>query len=219
MVLFEGSNAQVGVQSRFTKTLMRCVSSVTLSVWFNDGSLDVFRTTRGLRQGDPISPNLFLLAIEGLSCSMKANGGVKGISVAPSAPSVNHLLFADDNLLFFEANEASATHINEQLIKYCNDYGQQVNMEKSSIFFGKGVAALTRDSIKNILLVHNESLSEKYLGLPSDVGRAKEGSFKYLNDQIWKKVQEWMEKCLSAGEGGANKICGTIHTHLFDGLL
>ena len=53
--------------------------------------------------------------------------------------------------------------------------------------------------VKNVLDVHNEALSDKYLGLPSDVGRAKEGCFKYLKDRIWKHVQGWMEKCLSTG--------------------
>ena len=66
-------------------------------------------------------------------------------------------------------------------------------------FFSKGVPTSTRDTIKNILAVHTESLSDKYLGLPSDVGRAKEGSFKYLKDRIWKKVQGWIERCLSGG--------------------
>ena len=56
-----------------------------------------------------------------------------------------------------------------------------------------------RDEIKNALDVHTESLSEKYLGLPTDVGRKKEGSFRYLKDRIWKHIQGWMEKCLSAG--------------------
>ncbi|XP_073362839.1 uncharacterized protein [Aegilops tauschii subsp. strangulata] len=63
----------------------------------------------------------------------------------------------------------------------------------------KGVSEATRLEVKNVLDVHNEALSDKYLGLPSDVGRAKEGCFKYLKDRIWKHVQGWMEKCLSAG--------------------
>ena len=58
---------------------------------------------------------------------------------------------------------------------------------------------MTKATVKNILEVHNEALTEKYLGLPSDVGRTKEGSFKYLKDRIWKHIQGWMEKCLSAG--------------------
>lgn len=47
--------------------------------------------------------------------------------------------------------------------------------------------------------MHSESLSEKYLGLPTDVGKSKEGCFRYLKDRVWKHVQGWMEKCLSAG--------------------
>ena len=53
-------------------------------------------------------------------------------------------------------------------------------------------------AIKQLLQVQHEKLSAKYLGLPTDVGRAKEGSFKYLMDRIWKQVQGWMEKILSA---------------------
>ena len=47
--------------------------------------------------------------------------------------------------------------------------------------------------------VHNEALTERHLGLPTDVGRSKNGAFKYLKIQVWNKVQGWMEQCLSAG--------------------
>ena len=73
---------KLGFSPRFTETVMRCVSSVTFSVLFNGGCLDGFRSTRGLRQGDPISPYLFLLAAKGLSCLLKSQNGIKGIAVA-----------------------------------------------------------------------------------------------------------------------------------------
>ena len=114
---------KLGFSPRFTETVMRCVSSITFSVLFNGGCLDGFRPTRGLRQGDPISPYLFLLAAEGLSCLLKSQVGVQGIAVALTAPLVNHLLFADDSLLFFEANEASATRVNGLLRVYCDASG------------------------------------------------------------------------------------------------
>jgi len=84
--------------------------------------------------GDHILPYLFLLAAEGLSCMLKSQNGVRGIVVAPNAPLVNHLHFADDRLLFFEANDASATRVNELLRVYCNASGEWINVEKSSIF-------------------------------------------------------------------------------------
>jgi hypothetical protein len=58
---------------------------------------------------------------------------------------------------------------------------------------------VTRDSIKVTLDVNNESLSEKYLGLPSDVGSSTNGAFKYLKDRVWNRVHGWMEQCLSPG--------------------
>lgn len=53
--------------------------------------------------------------------------------------------------------------------------------------------------MKNILNVGNESLNEKYLGLPSSVVRSKNGAFKYLKDRVWARVRGWMEKAFSAG--------------------
>jgi hypothetical protein len=51
----------------------------------------------------------------------------------------------------------------------------------------------------DVLDVHSETLSEKYLGMPSDVGRSKSGAFKYIKDRIWSRIQGWLEKLLSAG--------------------
>lgn len=62
---------------------------------------------RGLRQGDPLSPYLFILVMEGLSAMInkqETRGNIHGISISKGAPRVSHLLFADDCLLFFKAN-------------------------------------------------------------------------------------------------------------------
>jgi hypothetical protein len=50
-----------------------------------------------------------------------------------------------------------------------------------------------------VLDVHKETLNEKYLGMPSDVGKSRGGVFKYLRDRMWKKVLGWMEQLLSVG--------------------
>jgi hypothetical protein len=47
--------------------------------------------------------------------------------------------------------------------------------------------------------VPNETLNEKYLGMPSDIGRSSNGAFKYLKDRIWKSVQGWIEKTMASG--------------------
>ena len=146
--------------------------------------------------------NLFLIAAEGLSCLLKTqdeSSHLSGIRVAPSAPPVSHLLFADDSLLFVKASSNGANELSSLMETYFQASGQRINLAKSSVFFSKGCPENLREEIKVVLDVQNEKLSEKYLGLPSDVGRAKEGSFKFLKDKIWKQVQGWMEKTLSIG--------------------
>jgi hypothetical protein len=178
---------RLGFHQLWIDTVMRLVTSVSFSVLFNGDKLDSFRPTRGLRQGDPISPYLFLLAAEGLTGLLKSRNQssvLNGIKVAPLAPMVSHLLFADDSLLFFRANRENALVIKEVLDTYCRASGQQINMEKSSIHFAKGVRQQNRDEIKSLLEVYNEALSEKNLGMPSDVGSATTGAFKYLKDRV-----------------------------------
>ena len=103
---------KLGFTERWINIVMGLVTTVKFSVQFNGKKLEEFTPTRVISQGDPISPYLFLIAAEGLSCLLKSrdeSSNLSGLQVAPSAPSVNHLLFADDSLLFFKANGMAAT--------------------------------------------------------------------------------------------------------------
>ena len=94
------------------------------------------------------------------------SGDVTGIQVADTSPRVNHLLFADDCILFSKANVAEVGKITKLLAIYCGASGQRINNDKSSIYFGKGCAEQLRASIKVLLEVDNQSLNERYIGLP-----------------------------------------------------
>ena len=102
-------------------------------------------------------------------------------------------------LCFFKAIANNARAVHESLTNYCEASGQKVNLAKSSIFFSKGHRQSMRDEIKSITHDENESLNEKYLGLPTEGGRTTNGTFKYLKERVWSKVQGWIEKTLSAG--------------------
>ena len=193
---------RLGFRQNWIDSVMRGVRSVSFSVLFNGEKTEFFQPSRGIRQGDPLSPYLFLLASEGLSCLLQHRGNsgrLEGLTVANSVPPINHLLFADDSLLFFKASAEGATEVSSTLDVYCQASGQRINKDKSSIFFSKGCPHAVRENCKAILEVMNESLNERYLGMPSDVGRSRKGAFKYLKDRIWKKVQGWIEQCLSVG--------------------
>ena len=179
---------------------MGMITSVSFSVMFNGEKLESFQPSRGLRHGDPISPYLFLIAAEGLSCLLKSSSestSLEGIKVAPTAPVVNHLLFVDDSLLLFKSSNEGAVAFSNLLDFYCRASGQKISHGKSSIFFSKGVPDSVREEIKEILNVPDETLNEKYLGMSSDVGSSKNGAFRYLKDRLWSKIQGWIERTLS----------------------
>lgn len=84
-----------------------------------------------------LSPYLFLVCAEGLTSILHSEvlkGHLHGIKVARSAPSISHLLFADDSFIFFRANQQEHNTIKNCLIKYESGSGQKVNMSKSSLF-------------------------------------------------------------------------------------
>jgi hypothetical protein len=96
---------------------------------------------------------------------------------------VNHLLFADDSLLFFKGSREGAEELSSLLEIYCQASGQRINREKSSIFFTKGCPQIIIDKVKRILQVENEALNDRYLGMPTDVGSSRYGTFKFLKDR------------------------------------
>jgi hypothetical protein len=176
---------KLGFHRRWVQMIMRLVTTVSFQVLFNGGKLREFLPTRGVRQGDPISPYLFLLAAEGLSCLLKRHSlspELHGLGVARSVPAVSHLLFADDSLFLFKADTESAGRVQQLLDLYCMASGQRVNQDKSSIFFCKGCPGGVREEVKAAVDVHSETLNGKYVGMPSDVGRSKSGAFKYLKN-------------------------------------
>jgi hypothetical protein len=162
----------------WVRMVMRLVSTVSLQVLFNGGKLRKFKPSRGVRQGDPISPYVFLLAVEGLSCLLKhhnLSSALNGLRVASSAPMVSHLLFADDSMLLFKEDVGSAEKVQLLLDKYFLASGQRINRDKSSIHFSKRCPANVKESVKIALDVHSESLNEKYLGMSSDVALERKG--------------------------------------------
>lgn len=103
----QGMMLKLGFPIRFVHTIMICVTSVSFSVRVNGNLLKSFKPSRGIRQEDPISPYLFLICSEGLSCLLRSVGLVhlaKSMRVGIHAPWISYLLFAGDCIVFLEAS-------------------------------------------------------------------------------------------------------------------
>jgi hypothetical protein len=163
--------------------VMECVASVSYSIHLNNVSLEPFKPSRGLCQGDLLSPYLFLFVVDGLSKLLQMEiqqGNLHELKIYRRTSVVSHLLFTDDTMLFMEISKAQADRVNQVLREYEKRTGQLINLAKCSIMFGSGCSEENKEKVKGILKVKNVVQEEKYLGLPTPEGRMNKNSFKSM---------------------------------------
>ena len=191
---------KMGFHSKWVDLMMECITTISYSILINGEPSHTIHPSRGLRQRDPLSPYIFLLCTEGLHGLLTraaASGDIRGISICRNEPRLTHLLFADNSLLFCRASIQECMHIQALLSTYEEASRQKLNRDKTTLFFSKITDTEIQDSIKDLLGVLEIKQYEKYLGLPSFVGRNKKASLAFIKEQVWKKLQGWKEKLLS----------------------
>lgn len=170
---------------------MSYVSSVSFEVVVNGGKSAGFKPSRGLRQGDPLSPYLFILGQEVLSRLIEHDlwlTNVVGIRTSISGPTISHVMFVDDIVLFSKASKKDAENLVKILEKYCKWSGQAINRGKLGVFFSKHTHSQVRRSIKGILQVKNLKKDAVYLRAPMFRSRAPVKDFAFLEDKIEAKL-------------------------------
>ncbi|KAA3478618.1 reverse transcriptase [Gossypium australe] len=193
---------RIGFAEGWVSLVMKCISTVSYTVNINGNRGRLFYPTRGLRQGDPLSPYLFLICSEGLSALIRqavGAGTFRGVKASRRGPEISHLLFADDSLLFGEATKERAIFLKEILKQYEQSLGQCVNFNKSTIFFSWNTLDEVKQEISNVLGMRQSNNIERYLGLPNVVGRKKRESFQNLKDKITQRIGQWSTRYLSQG--------------------
>ncbi|GMI90334.1 hypothetical protein HRI_002702700 [Hibiscus trionum] len=198
----EGMLLKLGFAEGWVRLIMKCVRTVSYSVCMNGCNGSRFYPSRGIMQGDPLSPYLFLVCAEGLSTLMNEAHTLKTIKAATIGRerlAVEHLLFADDCILFGGASVEGASNMKGLLQNFGNASGQRVNFGKSLVFFSSNVDLSLREQIGMLLGVRVSLNPEKYLGLPTMVGRNKKEAFNYYMDRYNKKTNNWGVRFLSMG--------------------
>lgn len=191
---------KMGFSDKCVAWMRMCVESVSYNFAVNDNIVGPIIPGRGLRQGDPLSPYLFILCAEGLSSLLRGEnrrGTLHGCRVGGRAPSISHLFFADDSLLFCQATREECSTLKSTLNLYERASGQVVNYSKSGLFFSTNVSDDKRADIRRILGVSNQLNTSKYLDLPSLIGKSKVAIFHYICERLWNRLQGWRNKKLS----------------------
>jgi hypothetical protein len=98
---------KLGFDNRWVNLLMSCVRTVSYAIIVNGQPFGQIIPTRGIRQGDPLSSYFFILCVAAMLTMIQhsaCEGSIKGIAFSRGGIRINHLLFADDRLLFCRAN-------------------------------------------------------------------------------------------------------------------
>ena len=132
----QGIITKLGFLEKWIQWVMGYVTTPSFSILINGKAYGNIHPSRGIRQGDPLSPYLFLLYAEVTSLLEKVelDGRIKDASICRRAPRISNSMFVDDSILFCRAICGEVEVINEVLQTYANASGQYINMEKPSIY-------------------------------------------------------------------------------------
>lgn len=182
----------------FAEWIRACITRPHFTVNLNGSSVGYFHSTRGLRQGCPVAPYLFILAMQHFSDLLDQQ--VAQGKLTPhqhcSNPLITHLTFADDLFIFAKAEIQSAETILQVLDQFAGVSGLQSNHSKSAIFFA-GSSTASHSQITGLLGITAGELPVKYLGIPLLSKRLTFQDCMPLLEAITQKIQCWQNTSLS----------------------
>ncbi|KAG7587431.1 Endonuclease/exonuclease/phosphatase superfamily [Arabidopsis thaliana x Arabidopsis arenosa] len=202
------------IPAKFLGWIKECITTPSFLVCVNGTTSGFFKSSRGLRQGDPLSPYLFVLVMEVFSKLLLSRFDAGYIKFHPKTAelSISHLMFADDVMIFFYGSEFSLHGINEALDDFANWSGLQMNREKTNLFHAgmsqTEAVAIARHGFE----VGN--LPIRYLGLPLMHRKLRIAEYDPLIEKISARFRGWAVKSLSfAGRTQliASVIYGTVN--------
>ena len=185
---------KMGFSEIWITWIMRCITSVQYTVLINGQPRGNIIPGRGLRQGDPLSPFIFILCKEALVCLLNHadnQGKITRMCVTCACPSVSHLLFADDSLFFCNAEPRECEEVMKVARVYGKASGQCINFDKSSLLFGKRINAITRQECKDALAIQNEGDMEIYIWVSQKILVAQNANCSLSSRINW--CIEWMD--------------------------
>ncbi|XP_062100125.1 uncharacterized protein LOC133806004 [Humulus lupulus] len=191
---------KMGYHEEWVKKIMGCITSASFSFLINGEVRGNVTPEHGLCQGDPLSPFIFVLCAEALSSLIleaEQSNLLEGIYFRRRGVKVSHLFFADDKIMFRNADGNGCRALRNILCWYTAASGQVINFSKSEVCFGSKVDEDTKKEIAGMFEVKITEHFEKNLGIPGLVGRSKRETFKSIKGRIWNKIKGWKRSMFS----------------------
>ncbi|XP_048422575.1 uncharacterized protein LOC125469371 [Pyrus x bretschneideri] len=191
---------EIGLRGKILELIMQCVTTVNYQTIVNGELTDSFSPQCGIRQGDPLSPYLFVLCMEKLSHII--NGCIttkkwKPVKLSSNGPPVSHLFFADDLILFAEASSTQARLLKDCLDIFCAVSSQQVNFDKSCIYCSPNISRSKAIEIANICGSPLTSDLGHYLGVLLLHSRVNKETYGNIVEKVQRRLSAWKSNTLS----------------------
>uniref|UniRef100_A0A0V0IEX1 Putative ovule protein n=1 Tax=Solanum chacoense TaxID=4108 RepID=A0A0V0IEX1_SOLCH len=191
-----------GFSERIIDMIVRLISNNWYSVLMNGKPFGFFQSSRGLKQGDPLSPTLFIIAAEVLTRALNGlyeNAEFKGFGLPKWSPQINHLSYADDTIIFCSGHPKSMRMMMSVLRRYERVSGQMINIDKSICYLHEKVPITVCNQIKRITGVRQGNFPFTYLGCPIFYGKQNKRHFELLIKKVVKRMAMWQNRLLSYG--------------------
>ena len=194
---------KMGFGSKWIGWMWNCISTVKYSVLVNGVPAGFFSSTTGLRQGDPLSPYLFIMGMEVLSVliTRAVEGGfIHGCRIwrgREQAVNITHLLFADDTIVFCEAKKEALLHLGWILFWFEATLGLKINLDKSML--------IPVGEVEGVLEMAAEigcrvgQLPTIYLGLPLGAPNRASSVWDGVEERMRRRLALWKRQFLSKG--------------------
>lgn len=191
---------QMQIPYLLVNVIMQCISTASLQVLWNGEPTQPFYPSRGIRQGDPLSPYLFVMCMERLYQTIEeaiVNNKWRPIRASRNGPLLSNLFFADDIVLFAEADIDQANVINDCLTRFCLASGQKISCSKSRVYFSSNVSNEEKAAVSEALNIESTNDLGMYLGMPTLTSRVTKDTFQHLCEKIDRRLTGWKTKYLS----------------------
>ncbi|GJV54206.1 putative RNA-directed DNA polymerase, eukaryota, reverse transcriptase zinc-binding domain protein [Tanacetum coccineum] len=191
----------LGFGSKWRRWIQVCLHSARSSILVNGSPTSEFSIKRGLRQGNPLSPFLFIMVMEGLHITMKNTvclGLIRGDEIETLGHKISHLFFADDVVIISDWNNQDMGNIIHVLQVFFIASGLKINVSKSNVY-GLGASSQDVKDMASHTGCGPGTIPFSYLGSPLRANMHLTANWQPLIDRFRAKLSAWKASTLSIG--------------------